>query len=95
MAVTAHGKSIYGTRGGPVSPRPWGVTTRRGKTVYVHLLHQHDGRVFLPMTAAVASARMFDTGAPARFTASAEGVELTGLPPLGDQWDEIVEMRLR
>ena len=33
-----HGESIYGTRGGPVTPRPWGVTTQKGDAVYVHLL---------------------------------------------------------
>jgi alpha-L-fucosidase len=29
--LAAHGESIYGTRGGPVTPRPWGVTTHEGE----------------------------------------------------------------
>src|SRR5258708_39279621 len=33
-----YGDSIYGTRGGPVAAGPWGVTTQRGATVYVHVL---------------------------------------------------------
>src|SRR5258706_2611622 len=34
----AYGTSVYDTRGGPVSPRSWGVTTQPGDTVFVHLL---------------------------------------------------------
>ncbi|HEX2973056.1 MAG TPA: alpha-L-fucosidase [Tepidisphaeraceae bacterium] len=33
-----NGESIYGTRGGPLEPQPWGVTTRKGGTVFVHVL---------------------------------------------------------
>jgi alpha-L-fucosidase len=33
-----NGRSIYGTRGGPFKPGPWGASTHRGKTVYVHVL---------------------------------------------------------
>lgn len=36
--LAEHGDSIYGTRAGPVTPRAWGVTTRRVRTVYVHVL---------------------------------------------------------
>ncbi|HNQ23773.1 MAG TPA: alpha-L-fucosidase [Phycisphaerae bacterium] len=32
------GESIYGTRGGPLMPGPWGVSTRRGQRVYLHVL---------------------------------------------------------
>ena len=40
--LAVHGESIYGTRGGPVTPRPWGVTTKKGSTVYVHVLNWQD-----------------------------------------------------
>lgn len=36
--LAEHGESIYGTRGGPVAPQEWGVSTRRGETVYLHVL---------------------------------------------------------
>lgn len=32
-----YGESVYGTRGGPVAPQKWGVTTQKGKRVYVHI----------------------------------------------------------
>jgi alpha-L-fucosidase len=33
-----YGDSIYGTRGGPIASGPWGVTTQRNSTIYVHIL---------------------------------------------------------
>jgi alpha-L-fucosidase len=33
-----YGYSIYDTRGGPFKPADWGVTTRKGKFIYLHIL---------------------------------------------------------
>lgn len=33
-----NGESIYGTQGGCIEAQPWGVTTQRRKTLYVHIL---------------------------------------------------------
>ena len=97
--MTAHGTAIYGTRGGPVAPGDWGVTTQRGKTVYVHLMRAHDGRVTLPIDApmrgTVASARLFDGGEPVKVMAGKGRIELSGLPPLSKAWDQIVALELR
>jgi alpha-L-fucosidase len=44
-----NGESIYGTRGGPWLPGDYGVSTHRGKTVYVHILNvPKNGTVTLP-----------------------------------------------
>lgn len=40
--LRVNGGSIYNTRGGPLPPRPWGVTTQKGDTVYLHLLDGAD-----------------------------------------------------
>lgn len=90
-----HGVSIYGTRGGPVAPGDWGVTTQRDRTVYVHLLRDHDGQVTLPLRAHVRSAKLLDGGQAIAFTMRAGQLTLSGLPPLGQQWDQIVELQLR
>ncbi|TWT95274.1 Alpha-L-fucosidase [Botrimarina colliarenosi] len=37
-----YGETIYGTRGGPISPQAWGVTTAKPGTIYVHLLKRPD-----------------------------------------------------
>ncbi len=75
------GASIYGTRGGPVKPQPWGVTTQRGDTVFVHVLDWEQPLLALPaLPKRVASAAMLDARTPVSFTQNAEGVVLT-LPP--------------
>ena len=36
--LKTYGNSIYGTRGGPFKPTDWGVSTRKGNTIYLHIL---------------------------------------------------------
>ena len=43
-----YGETIYGTRGGPVTPKSWGVTTAKGNLVYVHLLNPESETLLLP-----------------------------------------------
>jgi alpha-L-fucosidase len=93
--LARNGESIYATRGGPVAPGDWGVTTQRGDTVYVHLLRAHDGRVRLPLAARVRSARLLDGGTAVTVTARGGAIELSGLPPLGNGWDQVVALTLR
>ncbi len=43
------GESIYGTRGGPFKPGDYGVSTRKGDTIYVHILQWPDATLKLPV----------------------------------------------
>jgi len=43
-----NGKSIYNTRGGPVPPMSWGVTTQHKNTVFVHVLAESDKVIAIP-----------------------------------------------
>ena len=36
--VAEFGHTIYGTRGGPIAPQPWGVSTQTPEAVYLHIL---------------------------------------------------------
>jgi len=38
MWMAKNSESIYSTRGGPIAPQPWGVTTHRNHKIYVHVL---------------------------------------------------------
>ena len=89
------GGSIHGTRGGPISPRPWGVTTARGDSVFVHVLDWEDAELALPpLPRAVRTASLFGTGIPVPFRQSAGGVTLT-LPRRGaGEVDQVVVLRL-
>ena len=76
--MRVNGASVYGTRGGPLAPRPWGVTTQKGDTIYVHLLHGADAVLALPaMPRRVTRATLLDGGAVVHVATTASTVVLT------------------
>jgi alpha-L-fucosidase len=84
------GSSIYGTRGGPVAPRAWGVTTRRADTIFVHVLDWPDRTLSLPaLPARVIRATLLGSGTPVPVVQTALGVTLT-LPPAGVEPDRVI-----
>jgi alpha-L-fucosidase len=93
--LSRFGEAIYGTRGGPIPPRPWGVTTQRGDRVYVHLLDWADPELTLPpLSRRVRAASSLADGSRVPYRASAAGITLT-LPQLGtDEADRIVVLEL-
>lgn len=76
--MRTNGASVYGTRAGPLTPRPWGVTTQKGDTVYVHLLDGLDASIALPaLPRRVARAYLLDGGGAVTVSNSANAVTLT------------------
>jgi alpha-L-fucosidase len=69
-----YGESYYGTRKGPVSPHEWGVTTQKGKTVYVHILDLRDESVFLPgFSGKISSVTLFDDPSALKYIQNSAG----------------------
>ena len=62
--LRANGETVYGTTAGPVAPRDWGVTTRKGDKVYIHVLNWPDEELFVPVAGekVVRAARFADGG---------------------------------
>ena len=72
--VAKYGDSIYGTRGGPMAPGDWGVTTQKGDRIFVHVLHWNAPLLALPpLDRKIAAAEMLGGGA-VEFTQKADGV---------------------
>ena len=93
--LKVHGESIYGTRAGPVAPRPWGVTTKKGNTVYVHVLNWQDTALLVPsLGGRVKSARFVKTGAPATTEAVGDGVLITIPAASVDEHDTVIALEL-
>lgn len=90
--LARNGATIYGTEAGPVTPRAWGVTTRRGDKVWVHILDCPDSELFLPLDGLrVRRAVRFDDGRSIPFSQDKAGVLLRlGAAPEGP--DCIVEL---
>jgi alpha-L-fucosidase len=92
--LARHGESIYGTRGGPLPPRAWGVTTRRGNVVYVHVLDWPDPVLTLPpLPRPVKRAYRLAESTPVATAAASDGVTLK-LGPARDPFDTVVALEL-
>ena len=75
--LARHGETIYGTEAGPVTPRAWGVTTRKGDKVYVHILDWPDTELFVPIEGLrVREATAFDGGGKLSFRQDDQGVTI-------------------
>ncbi|MEG2790971.1 MAG: alpha-L-fucosidase, partial [Odoribacter sp.] len=92
--MKVYGETIYGTRGGEISPRDWGVTTRRGDKLYVHILNLPDKGLFLPLTAGkVQRAVVYKDKTPVKFKQDKAGVVLElGVVPT--EVDYVVELTI-
>jgi alpha-L-fucosidase len=90
-----YGEAIYGTRGGPLTPRTWGVTTQKGNKVYVHILEWPDSALLLPrLPKPVKSAYFLKDNSKTEFAENDYGLMLK--IPLGarDDFDTIVVLEL-
>ena len=56
-----YGETIYGTTAGDVPVQDWGVTTRKGESLYVHIFDHKDKELLLPITCRVKEAYVYDT----------------------------------
>ncbi len=91
-----NGESIYGTRGGPVSPRNWGVTTRKGDTVYLHALEPEDEIIVLPeFGREIASAKLMHGGKAIQYEKTDFGTVVHLPEAVQDPLDTIVVLEIR
>jgi alpha-L-fucosidase len=94
--LTAYGETIYGTRGGPLSARNWGVTTQKGNKIYVHILNWQDEALTLPKVGKkVVAARLFKDKSSLKFTENEFGISVIVPKANMDDIDTVVELELK
>lgn len=92
--MKVYGETIYGTRGGCVTPRDWGVTTQKGNRLFVHVLTPQDKVIYLPIgDRKVKKAFRFVDKTPLKVQRCDGGVMLT-LPELPTDVDYVAELIL-
>jgi alpha-L-fucosidase len=92
--VRRHHASIYGTRGGPFKPGTYGASTRRGRTLYVHVLNWPEGPLHLPaLPARIISGRVL-SGGRAEVRQTSGGIEISVAPGARDPSDSVVVLKL-
>ena len=89
--LSRYGDSIYGTRGGPIAPTDWGVTTQKTGKIFVHILNWNAPLLALPPIATrVNSAQALLDGARVPFTQNEKGLVLTLPTATKDEVDRVV-----
>ena len=91
-----NGETIYGTRGGPLTARHWGVTTQKGNTVYLHILNWTDESLTIPsLSRKVKAVKMFSDKSTVKFSENEFGVTMKIPKEKFDEIDTIVQVELR
>ncbi len=93
--LSRYGDAIYGTRGGPIAPGDWGVTTQKGDSVYLHVLHWNAPLLALPpLEKKIISARNLIGGGAVEFTQTDRGI-IVKLPAMEKaEIDRVVVLKL-
>ncbi len=92
--LAKNGESIYGTRGGPFKPSDYIASTRKNKTIYVHVLKWPDGSVKLPnIPAKIVSAKILG-GGKADVRQMESGIEISVAPANRNANDTAIILKL-
>ena len=92
--MQTYGTTIRATEAGDVPVQEWGATTRRGDTLYVHILNYDRRELYLPLQCRVVKATTFADGKRVGVTKTAEGVVLN-LPEVPQGYDYVVELQTK
>ncbi len=94
--LAANGETIYGTRGGPLSARDWGVTTQKDNKVYVHILNWFDESLTIPSWGKkIKSAKLFSDKSTLKFIENEYGITIKVPKTKMDPLDTIVELEIK
>ncbi|HMG90308.1 MAG TPA: alpha-L-fucosidase [Chryseolinea sp.] len=94
--LTANGETVYGTRGGPLTARDWGVTTQKGDKVYVHILNWFDESLTIPSWGKkIKSAKLFSDKSTVKFIENEYGITIKVPKSKMDELDTIVELEIK
>jgi len=92
--LSAYGKSLYGTRGGPLRSAAWGGTTYREDTLYVHVLKWPEGDLALPALPKRVVGSAVLTGGTAAVTQTGDGITIAVPPADRKDPDTIIALAL-
>jgi alpha-L-fucosidase len=92
--LTKNGDSIYGTRGGPVAPQTWGVTTQKDGKIYVHVLNWEDSLLALSGLPPIRSAKLMN-GTAVKYETAGGGLVLQIPKEARDSLDTVIVLEKR
>jgi alpha-L-fucosidase len=92
-----YGESIYGTRGGPLGPQVWGVTTQKDKKIFLHLFKTPDANsLFLPgINETVKQVTLLEAGSKVKYKQQKEGIIISTEGVVIDGPDTVIRIDLK
>jgi alpha-L-fucosidase len=92
-----YGESIYGTRGGPLGPQSWGVTTQKDKRIYLHLFNNPGANaILLPaIKEKVKQVTVLATGQKIKYKQQNEGIIIMTEGVVVDGPDTVILVELK
>lgn len=92
--TSRYGETIYGTTAGDIPTQEWGVTTRKGNRLFVHIFNHHAKELHLPLQSKVKKAWVYDTKQALKTKQTKEGVTIF-FNEVPSGVDYIVELEMR
>ena len=93
--LKTYGPTIYGTKGGFITPQEWGAVTERNNTVYIHLLQWPGEKMMLQIPYHVKSARLFENKSSIKYTNLGNNYVVFDLKDLKpDEVDTVIEVEV-
>ncbi len=93
--LSVNGESIYSTRGGPIAPQSWGVTTHKDKTVYLHVLTDSDTVIAVPDLGAKIKSMSTLDGSKVKYKKTSVGTIVEIPEDRRDPNDTVIKVTLR
>lgn len=90
-----YGESIYGTRGGPLSPQAWGVTTQKEKRIYLHLFKAPEANTILLPATKVKQVTLLGTDVKIKYKQQKDGIAISTEAVAIDGADTVILVELK
>ena len=93
--LRVNGESVYGTSSGPFQRLSWGVATRKGGTLYLHVFDwPKDGKLIVPLSNQAKSGTLLATGKPLSIK-NADGKLVIDVPVTApDAADSVIALQI-
>jgi alpha-L-fucosidase len=92
--TSRYGETIYGTVAGDVPVQEWGVTTRKGNRLFVHIFDHKEKELHLPLQGKVKKAFVYDTKQMLKTKRTEEGISIF-FEEIPSGTDYVVELEMR
>jgi alpha-L-fucosidase len=91
--LAKNGETIYGTRGGHITPQRWGAITQKGNKHYIHVLNKDENTLTLPFPAQIESAKWLNVNSNLVWNQNETTNEVTfSLDGASDSVNSIIEI---